>query len=54
MSVRLYMDDQPLVGLVYAHQLHVTIGQCVRDLELIATVGEPEDLAGRVHHLPLR
>jgi len=31
-------DGQPLVGLVYAHQLHVTIGQCVRDLELIATV----------------
>jgi len=47
-------DGQPLVGLVYAHQLHVTIGQCVRDLELIATVGEPEDLAGRVHHLPFR
>ena len=47
-------NGQPLVGLVYAHQLHVTIGQCVRDLELIATVGEPEDLAGRVHHLPFR
>ena len=47
-------DGQPLVGLVYAHQMHVTIGQCVRDLELIATVGEPEDLAGRVHHLPFR
>ena len=47
-------DGQPLVGLVYAHQLHVTVGQCVRDLELIATVGEPENLAGRVHHLPFR
>ncbi|HAM57590.1 MAG: hypothetical protein A2X51_10450 [Candidatus Rokubacteria bacterium GWC2_70_24] len=47
-------DGQPLVGLVYARQLHVTIGQCVRDLELIATVGEPDDLAGRVHHLPFR
>ncbi len=45
---------QALVGLVYAHQLHVTIGQCVRDLELIARVGEPEDLADRIHHLPLR
>ena len=30
------------------------IGQCVRDLELIAKVGEPEDLMLRVHHLPLR
>ena len=23
-------DGQPLVGLVYARRLHVTIGQCVR------------------------
>jgi hypothetical protein len=54
LSVRLYMDGQPLVGLVYTHQLHVTIGQCVRDLQLIATVGEPEYLAGRIHHPPFR
>jgi hypothetical protein len=31
----------------------VTIGQCIRDLEMIAKVGEPEDLAGRVEFLPL-
>jgi hypothetical protein len=34
--------------------LEVTIGQCIRDLELIATAGESEDLAGRVEFLPLR
>jgi hypothetical protein len=34
--------------------VHVTIGQCVRDLELIAKVGEPVDLVGRVEFLPLR
>ncbi|MGH8005546.1 MAG: DUF5615 family PIN-like protein [Candidatus Binatia bacterium] len=28
-------------GLVYAHQLKVTIGQCVKDLELISLVSEP-------------
>jgi hypothetical protein len=40
-------------GVIYAHQLHVTIGRCVHDLELIARCGEPEDLASRVEHLPL-
>ena len=41
-------------GLVYAHQLQVTIGQCVHDLELIAVAADLADLAGRVEHLPLR
>ena len=40
-------------GVVYAHQLNVTIGQCVSDLELIAKVCEPEDLQNRVEYLPL-
>jgi len=41
-------------GVVYAHQLRVTIGQCISDLEIIAKAGEPEDLQNRVEHLPLR
>ena len=44
----------PFAGVIYAHQLHVTIGQCVHDLELIAQCAEPADLANRVEHLPLR
>jgi len=39
--------------VIYAHQLGITIGRCVRDLELIATLEEPEKLADRVVHLPL-
>jgi predicted nuclease of predicted toxin-antitoxin system len=41
-------------GVIYGHQLNVTIGQCIRDLELIAQVNEPEDCANRVEYLPLR
>jgi hypothetical protein len=41
-------------GVIYGHQLNVTIGQCIRDLELIALVNEPEDCANRVEYLPLR
>ena len=40
-------------GVIYAHQLKVTIGQCIRDLELLAKVNEPEDCANRVEYLPL-
>jgi len=41
-------------GVVYADQLRVTIGQCVSDLELMAKVYEPVDMANRVEHLPLK
>jgi predicted nuclease of predicted toxin-antitoxin system len=43
----------PFVGVIYAHQLQVNIGACVRDLELIAKAATPEDLADRVEYLPL-
>ena len=40
-------------GVLYAHQLHITIGDCVRDLHLIAEASEPQDLANRVEFLLL-
>ncbi|HLE27823.1 MAG TPA: DUF5615 family PIN-like protein [Anaerolineales bacterium] len=43
----------PFRGLVYAHQLRVSIGICVHDLEIIAKAGESEDLDNRVEFLPL-
>jgi predicted nuclease of predicted toxin-antitoxin system len=43
----------PFAGVVYAHQLRVTIGQCVRDLEIIGRCGEAADMVNRVEHLPL-
>jgi len=43
----------PFAGVIYAHQLKVTIGQCVEELELIAKVYEPEEMANRVIYLPL-
>jgi hypothetical protein len=45
---------RPFAGVVYAHQLRASVGQCVRDLELIAKVCASEDLDGRVVHLPLK
>lgn len=44
----------PFAGLVFAHQIHCTIGQMVRDLELIGLASEPSEWVGRVEVLPLR
>lgn len=46
-------QGQTFSGVIYAHQLRASIGDCVRDLELIATMGEPEDLVRQVLFLPL-
>lgn len=43
----------PFAGVVYAHPLPALIGQCVNDLELIASVYDPVDMANRVEYLPL-
>lgn len=45
--------DIPFPGIVYAHQLRVSIGQCVQDLELITKLGEPHELKNQVIFLPL-
>lgn len=43
----------PFMGVIYAHQLRISIGACVEDLEIIAKAGEPMDLENRVEYLPL-
>ncbi len=47
-------EGLPFAGVVYAHPLRSSIGSCVRDLEIIAKIAEPEDLANRVEFLPLQ
>jgi hypothetical protein len=41
-------------GVIFAHQLSVSIGTCINDLELIAKAAEPEDMNEKVIFLPLR
>jgi hypothetical protein len=42
----------PFCGVIYAHQLRVSIGTCVRDLEIVGKAGEPEDLMNGILFLP--
>lgn len=46
-------SGERFAGVIYAHQLRISIGQCIEDLSLIAEIGEPEDMADRVEYLPL-
>jgi len=40
-------------GVIYTHQLRLTVGQIIQDLELIPSVYEPADMLNRGQYLPL-
>jgi hypothetical protein len=40
-------------GVIYVHQLKLTIGQTIAELELIANAGSLEDFRNRIEYLPL-
>ena len=44
---------EPFSGLVFGHPLRATIGQLVRDLELIAQASVEGEWANAVEELPL-
>ncbi len=46
-------EDIDYGGVIFVHQLRISIGTCSRDLDLIAKAGEPEDLVNKVLFLPL-
>jgi hypothetical protein len=53
-ATRRQRSGEYFFGLIYAHQLRVTVGQCVNDIELIAKALTPDDIANHIEFLPLR
>jgi hypothetical protein len=45
-------DGREFAGIDYAHQLTISIGQAVRDLELLAKALDPEDMRNCIEYLP--
>jgi hypothetical protein len=45
---------QNFAGIIYAHQLNASIGQCVLDLELVANASDPDEWITRIEYLPLK
>ncbi len=52
-AIRRQRSGEEFAGVIYAHQIRVTIGQCVNELELLAKLEEPEDYRNRLLRLPL-
>jgi len=46
--------SREFTGIVYAHQLKITVGQAITDLELIATFMTADEMRNRIEFLPLR
>lgn len=53
-AARRQKKDEEFAGIIYAHQMDVTIGQCVRDLEMIARGSDAKEWVGSVDYLPLK
>jgi hypothetical protein len=47
-------SGEGFAGVIYGHQLNVTVGQCIDDLELITQITEPEEWINLVTYLPLK
>lgn len=47
-------SGREFTGIVYAHQLKITVGQAIADLDLIAKVMTADDMRNRIEFLPLR
>jgi len=43
----------PFCGVIYVHQQQMSVGECIRDLELIAKVSDFAEMRNRVLYLPL-
>ena len=52
-ATRRLRSGERFARVAYAHQLEVSIGHGVRDLEIIAKAGLPEEAVGQVIYLPL-
>jgi hypothetical protein len=46
-------QNRPFFGLIFGHPMKISIGQFVRDLELIALATDPPDWASTILRLPL-
>ena len=46
-------QERQFTGLIFGHQLGGTIGQFVKDLELIALGSEPDEWLNAIEYIPL-
>jgi hypothetical protein len=52
-AARRQREGGEFAGLIFARQQSITIGRFIEDLELLAKIIEPNEMANRVEFLPL-
>ena|SRR5258708_38243595 len=52
-GARWLSEGKDFYGIIYAHQLRITIGQMVDELEIIARATSRDEWWGRIEYLPL-
>ena len=51
-AAKRHEESQHFMGVIFAHQIHVSIGDCVRDLELIAKATDLAEWNERIEFVP--
>ena len=52
-ATRRHRAGESFGGVIFAHKLYVSLGECIADLEYLAIVGDTADFTDRVYFLPL-
>ncbi len=52
-GARWLSEGKDFSGIIYAHQLRITIGKMVDELEMIARATSRDEWRGRIEYLPL-
>jgi len=52
-GARWLREHKNFSGIIYAHQLRITVGQMVEDLELISAATSQDEWWGRIEYLPI-
>lgn len=47
------LDKKDFSGLIFAHPIEITIGNCIRDIEIIAHVLEENEIKNQIIFLPI-
>jgi predicted nuclease of predicted toxin-antitoxin system len=54
LASRFIKEGRNFSGVIYARQMGTTIGAAIRDLELMSTLLNPEEMINQVEWIPLR
>lgn len=47
-----HQEGRYFCGVIFAHPTQISVGECIRDLEMIAKIGELNDVINKVSYLP--